>query len=150
MGAGIHKYSQVPEAWLPEETLDTSGAITADPFVLFDAACKKFRDLWKASDAAAAPRDEGLPDICDSEGLPDLTADDLETAANTFRLGTSSTYDGIHPRQLGLVSRPGLDVLAELLNTIEDLGAWPPGIQAVVTASIPKPKGGMRTEDHRG
>jgi hypothetical protein len=139
-----HRFTQLPDAWIPEETVDASGAITGDPIALFDTAVKKFRDLWKAGPATQQPPDLDFNLGPSKDGLPKITGNDLYMASRMFPPSASSTYDGFHPRNFFLLSPPALDVLASIFNFIEDAGQWPPGIEAVITTLIPKPKGGVR------
>ena len=113
---------------------------------LFGKACSKLADLWNATDCST------YEDECSNHTREDLGHDTLEglsgaglrSAARSFSPSTSATYDGIHPRQLDCLSDEALDTLAVFLNLVEDLGAWPPGIAAVISTLIPKPKGGTR------
>ena len=56
-----HRFTQLPDAWVPEERIDTSGTTTGDPFALFDAACSKFKKLWGATNADVHPPSAGFP-----------------------------------------------------------------------------------------
>ena len=140
-----HTYTRLPETWKPEEVPDGKGGLSGDPIALFLAACGKLQTLWGATDCTS------YQSACDNLQFSLLTDDtaplngtQLRTAARSFSPSTSSTYDGLHPRQFDSVSDEGLDALAALLNLVEDLGTWPPGIAAVVSTLIPKPKGGTR------
>jgi hypothetical protein len=72
------------------------------------------------------------------------SASSLRNAAKTFSCTTTSTYDGFHPRHFDGLSDEALSALGVLLDTCEDIGEWPEGINAVVTVLIPKAKGGLR------
>ena len=68
----------------------------------------------------------------------------MREAARSFSHGTCATFDGLHPRGFDLMSDEALDAFGQLLMILEDMGQWPQGVDAVVTALIPKPKGGVR------
>ena len=110
---------------------------------LFDAARNKFKKLWGAADIGETqPRPQ--PTVTVNDQIEPITADMVRDAAKSFAPSTSSTYDGLHPRHLSLISDKSLKTVASFLNLVEDIGEWPEGIAAVVAVLIPKPKGGVR------
>ena len=72
------------------------------------------------------------------------SAEGLRAASRTFSGRKTSTYDGLNPRHFDALSDAALRTLAVFLDVCEDIGAWPDGINAVVTSLIPKAKRGVR------
>ena len=152
-----HTFAKLPTAWVPQETCTDEGVTTGDPAALLEGQHKKFKKLWAATDApkeasrdqtatatAAAAAEAAQEQERPKEPLRRLTADALRAAAKTFSLRTSSTFDGLHPRHFDALSDEALTTLAVLLEAFEEMGRWPPCISSVVTALIPKAKGGVR------
>ena len=80
----------------------------------------------------------------DEDRLRAITGDDIAQASRTFKNGTSSTFDGLHPRQFSMLSPGGRQATAELLEFCEHTGEWPQGVDEVVISLIPKATGGTR------
>ena len=150
-----HAFARLPVAWGPQETVSDEGVLTGDPSALLEGQRGKFKKLWAAGDASEAQEryDECPPRAQNpaSEGrdahatpLPRLSPKILRAAAKTFSPRTSSTFDGMHPRHFSALSDEALATLALLLEAAEEMGRWPPCISAVVTALIPKARGGVR------
>ena len=139
-----HAFAKLPAAWVPQETCTDEGVLTGDPAALLEGQRKKFKKLWAAADDPKEPNAEGQQQDPPLEGLRRLTADVLRAAARTFSPKTSSTFDGLHPRHFDALSDEALSTLALLLEAFEETGRWPPCISSVVTALIPKAKGGVR------
>ncbi len=76
--------------------------------------------------------------------LPRLSAAQLRAVALTFSRRTAQTFDGFHPRHLSFLSDASLEVLADILQAVEVTGRWPRQLGLVITALLPKPKGGYR------
>jgi exonuclease III len=141
--ANAFKFSKLPEQWRPDPVVGAD-KFTHDSIGRLDAERAKFKKLWSATDEPVPFGDDGGAYDDDGILLPPLTGDMLREAALSFSHGTASSYDGIHPRHYSLVCQEGLDVLALLLMTCEELGVWPDSLRSVVIALIPKAKGGTR------
>ena len=147
-----HSYVKIPEMWVRQEERNERGTLAADPISLLEATRAKFSKLWVASDKRTPCRSdtsisqapEAAANADGSTDLDELTYGSLREASRSFSHGTCATFDGLHPRGFDLMSDEGLDAFAQLLMVLEDLGQWPSGVDAVVTALIPKPKGGVR------
>ena len=99
---------------------------------------KKYARLWKAKKGAKDDVEVGAR-WGGGEALSPLTTDELRAAARSFKLTTSSTYDGLHPRLLEHLSDDGLATLAVLYQIAECLGTMPPSARSVAVSLIPKP-----------
>ena len=138
-----HAYSRLPQAWISREAKGDDGILTGDPTQLMEEDRKKFYKLWESSDTAqtSAPKYGRWEK---SDELRELNGDDILEAAKTFGHGTSSTYDGLHPRHFAMLSPQGRTTTAALLEFFEHTGEWPAGIEEVVISLIPKATGGTR------
>jgi hypothetical protein len=61
-----------------------------------------------------------------------IDVEDLRAASASFPQGTASTYDGLHPRHISLVSQEGLVAFARLLLLIEASGRLPIQLRLLV------------------
>ena len=131
--------TQLPKTWLPDSAEDEkTGIITGDPVAVVEKHRAKFARMWKAKakindDIKLGARWGG------GTALDILTVEELRAAARTFKLTTSSTYDGIHPRLLEYLSDDGLATLAVIYQIAECLGTMPPSARTVAVSLIPKP-----------
>ena len=143
-----HSYVKIPEVWTRQEEVNDRGQLAADPITLLEATRKKFKGLWQAEDARPVPETPAaggaLPQGQQCSHLQELSHAAMREAARSFSHGTCATFDGLHPRGFDLMSDEALDAFGQLLMILEDMGQWPQGVDAVVTALIPKPKGGVR------
>jgi hypothetical protein len=141
-----HKYAKMPVKWTNVEVECEDGVMRADPIALLEKTREKLKKLWKADDDATGncATQNGINDDGNNEVLPKLTelsADELRNAAKSFSGSTASSFDGIHPRHGDAMSDEGLGALSAFLSLCEATGRWPNGINAVVSAQIPKPTG---------
>ena len=149
-GRRAHLMTKLPAEWSPSSTQDSCGVVTSDPATVFESERAEFGTLWEALNGTkqrgqvnSSTETEGSQ-AKSGTSLPRLTHKSLRSAGNTFSHCTTATYDGVHPRHFALLSDAALQVVAVFLESIENLGAWPPGIDTVAIALIPKPKGGVR------
>ncbi len=133
-----HAYSRLPQQAVPVAAKVPGGAVSAAPEALLDEQRRKYRELWRPSHKPF------VYDWGPADELPLLTAEELRRAAKSFRERTAQTFDGFHPRHLGDLSDGALDALAHILQAMEVCGRWPRQLRLVVTAMLPKPKGGYR------
>ena len=118
-----HDSTRLPKEWTPASATDAEGAITADPHAIISEEWSKFRKLWHAATNYCGWWDPGNREHSNGEaGLPSLEHSALRQASCTFSHGTSSTYDGLHPRHFALLSNPALDTVGALLEAIEWAG----------------------------
>ncbi len=133
-----HAYSRTPQEVIPEAVRFEGGAMTSTPEALMEAQRTKYRALWRPAQGPYRY------DWSDKSELPRLTAAQLRAVALTFPKKTSQTFDGFHPRQFAFLSDAALDVLSDILQAVEVSGRWPRQLSLVITALLPKPKGGFR------
>ena len=144
MGSGhAHASSRLPQAWIPKEAMTTDGILSGDPTALMEGERLKFMGLWLGSEEDRKKM-EGVGAWTDGDRLRAITSDDIAQASRTFKNGTSSTFDGLHPRHFSMLSPGGRQATAELLEFCEHTGEWPKGIDEVVISLIPKATGGTR------
>ena len=144
MGNGhAHAYSRMPQEWIPKEAKGDDGILTGDPTQLMAEDRTKFATLWNSADEAKE-REPRYGKWDPSDDLRKLDGDDILEGAKSFSHGTSSTYDGLHPRHFAMLSGQGRETTARLLEFFEHTGEWPDGINEVVISLIPKATGGTR------
>ncbi len=136
--ARAHAYSRAPKAWTPTEVLRPDGSRSSAVDDLINAQRDKYRRLWRP--AAGPFRYEWQQE----DELPPLGAQRIRSAAATFAEGTATTYDGFHPRQVGLLCDDALEVLSMILAAVEAAAVWPSQVSLVVAALLPKESGGFR------
>ncbi len=133
-----HAYSRLPTGWTPEMVRNAGGDLVSAPDDLLQAQRDKYKRVWRPADAPFryrwGPADE----------LPRMKPEELRDSAKSFAWKTTQTFDGYHPRQLANLSDPSLTALSALLQAVEISGIWPRQISLVVTALLPKPRGGLR------
>ncbi len=133
-----HAYSRLPQEVIPEAVEDARGTMTGTPEELLTAQRNKYRELWKPAQGPFHYKWRN------KDELPQLTPEQLRTASSSFRARTAQTYDGFHPRQLACLSDSALQILSTILQAVEVSGRWPRQLDCVVTALLPKPRGGYR------
>ncbi len=133
-----HAFSRLPQEAVPVAARTEGGALSSAPEELLDEQRRKYRALWHPAQGAFAY------DWQSRTELPPLAVQRLREIAMSFTRRTAQTFDGFHPRLLGALSDDALGTLATLLLACETAGRWPRQINLVVTALIPKPKGGFR------
>ncbi len=133
-----HAYTRIPKAWTPTTAHLADGTVSSSVDDLVEEQRDKFKRLWKPSDRPFRYKWD------DDTELPAMDAAHLRATANTFAAGTSTTYDGLHPRHIGRLSDGALDTLGIILAAVERSGAWPRQISLIVATLLPKPAGGFR------
>ncbi len=133
-----HAFSRLPQEVIPEAVELVRGTMSGTPEDLLAAQRNKYRELWKPAQGPFHYKWR------DKDELPQLTPEQLRTASSSFRARTAQTYDGFHPRQLACLSDDALRILSTILQAVEVSGRWPRQLGCVVTALLPKPKGGYR------
>ncbi len=133
-----HAYSRLPVGWTPTMVQTSGGEISCAPDELLAAQRDKYKMIWRPADAPF--RYTWGTD----EELPIIKVEELRDASKTFPWRTTQTYDGYHPRQVANLSDAALHTLATLLQAVEVAGVWPRQVSLVVTALLPKPRGGFR------
>ncbi len=133
-----HAFTKLPEMWEPTTAVGAGGAVSCAPDALLEGQRAKYCEMWRP--VGAPFRYEGIG----GDELPMLETEAIRTAALSFAWRTTQTYDGFHPRQIGLLSDGALRALAVLLQAVETAGIWPRQVSMVVSALLPKPRGGFR------
>ncbi len=133
-----HAYTRLPQEVVAAAAEIPGGGFSSAPTALLEEQRRKYCRLWKP--APAPYRYDWGP----AEELPMLTVDQLREASQSFKRRTAQTFDGLHPRHFASLSDDALAVLATLLQAVEVAGMWPRQLRLVVTALLPKPKGGFR------
>ena len=109
----------------PPRTAQGSGAIMD----LVAEQMAKCVSLWVAEVEPNAPRpcwESTVPSVGERSHLPLLLPSQIKAAAASFKVATSSTYDGFHLRHFGLLSDEALEVLAVIWAACESSALVPP------------------------
>ncbi len=133
-----HAFTRLPQRADTAAVETPGGAMSSTPDALLDHQRRKYAELWRPAQAPFAYVWR------DKDELPIMTPHHLREAAKTFKWKTAVTYDGFHPRALAALSDGALQTLALILQAVEVSGRWPRQLRLVVTALLPKPKGGFR------
>ncbi len=133
-----HAFTRLPQEAVPSAVTIGGSAVSSTPEALLTSQRDRFRSLWKPS-----PR-QFFYEWNDKSELPRITPEQLRHASRSFKTQTATTYDGFHPRHFACLSDDALQALGTILQTVELTGRWPRQLECVVTALLPKPKGGHR------
>eukprot|EP00959_Pyramimonas_sp_CCMP1952_P360353 7545940-Pyramimonas_sp.AAC.1 len=112
----MHRLTKLKRRWTPTTIETHPGIFSANPRDLLEAESEAPAKFWHAS---AAPSTVWVPN---RNHLPRPTAGDIRSASASFSALTSQSLDGLHPRQLSLVSDAALDTFGALVQAIESLG----------------------------
>ncbi len=133
-----HAFSRLPQEAVPAAAEVPGAAMSSTPEALLDEQRRKYAGLWRP---ANGPYEYAWGE---ADELPSLTPKQLREASRTFKRKTACTFDGFHPRHFAEMSDGALRTLATILQAVEVTGRWPRQLRLVMTALIPKPKGGFR------
>ncbi len=136
--ARAHAYSRLPDSWEPTVAKTEGGTFSNKPEVLLTSQRDKYRAMWRPANGPVRYKWGQMQE------LPPLTPDEIRGSSMSFKRGTVVTFDGLHPRQVTHLCDAGLEALSLILLTVEVLGTWPRQISLVLTALLPKAKGGFR------
>ena len=137
-----HQYSRLPDMWEGKDHVAADGSRAADAVGELQAHHDKFKELWDARSGDGPPGrlvDHGA--WGGVRALGRMSVDRIREASMSFSPGTASTFDGFHPRHFSLLEDKGLEMVAALLEAVEELGELPDGLDAMMIALLPK-KGG--------
>ena len=140
---------EVEQAELPTGQAHVSGGdgppeegLSTDLRVIAASHTGTWSRIWKD-----ARHGDGEPEVQWEDELPmwpAMTAKEVADASGDFRKGTSAV-DGLHPRQVGLLSKELLEALCELFRGFEAFGRWPASLCSLIVRLLPKDTGGFRT-----
>ena len=125
-----------------DATVSRAGCLDASPQAVVNHDLTTWKAIWERhqSTTTAPWRDHD----CEEGELPAVTAQCLRRAARSFKESTAIGVDGIPPRTVALLSDELLEVVADLVNRIEEGGRWPQSYSTAVLHLIPKLAGGRR------
>ena len=127
-----------------DATVGPANRLDASPQAVVDHDLVSWKAIWERhKDTAVAPWRSHRVECQDIE-LPKVTAQSLRRAARSFKDSTAIGVDGIPPKVVATLSDELLHVVAELVNRVEEVGAWPQSYATAVLHLIPKPSGGRR------
>ena len=101
----MHRYTRIQEAWAPAVTT-RRGTVTAAPHDIVESELDALVEHWKAETFAERV------EVPDRQAFPRASPDAIRAASLSFSALTSQSLDGIHPRQLSLLSDSALGCLA--------------------------------------
>ena len=125
---------------MPEESRNVQGLISSDPRAPLQL--KFWINIWTNGSTLKA-YEWPAGQQC-GEGLPPITAQQVQEASLRFPETMSGSPDGWHPRHLALFSGKGRQEAANILNCMEDTGQLPFQIEIVLMVLLAKPQGGYR------
>ena len=139
----------VTHRWIKRDSVDPVAVDTvgegknrsASPQAIVNQDLQMWKAVW------CRPGIEGdAPWRCEVAGeeLPLIRAEDISRAARSFKPVTSIGCDSIPPRAMGWISDELSGEIARFLNSVEQVGRWPPAISTSLVHLIPKPGGGRR------
>ena len=105
---------------------------------------EEWNRVWQALDDRGSAPWRGAAAHGEREQMRKITVGDLRRAARSFKERTGVGIDGIAPRQLDWLSDALLERVIELLEVIEEGGAWLGNAASALMHLIPKPQGGRR------
>ena len=105
--------ADLPVEIRPQTIIDgATGKETADPYEILDNTTAKYKEMWKCTDKKA-PAGMG-PLWGGSKPMPKLQVARIRRASQLFKKKTATSFDGIHPRHIMLLSDEGIRALADL------------------------------------
>ena len=128
----------------PDLLIRYSAGLSAAPQDVVQADLEEWNKVWKALEGrSAAPwRSEGMK--CEGAPRRKIRVKDIRKVARSFKERTGIGIDGIAPNQLDWMSDVLLERTIELLEAIEEKGAWPGAVATALMHLIPKAQGGRR------
>ncbi len=142
-----HRYLKVPQEWRPQAVRNPDGVVTASPAAIVDAYRTKYVTRWNGSaDAAEQHAPRAKPPWAEAKrcAMPRTNAEELRAASKAFSRDSAVAFDGLAMRHYSLISDEGLEVLADIVLTMELIGRLPPQLDALVMPLIGKDRGGHR------
>ncbi len=105
-----HRWTKDESArWSPGD-IQHKGVWSGQPTHLLASEVARLGDIWNVD---AEP--VSVPDI-PADPLPDITLEELQEALKRYSHSTASTYDGLHPLHIALLSRDQQQVFLEFLH----------------------------------
>ena len=143
-GAGLAHRMTKPVAAMPlERGVDEEGQASTLPQHQLKEQLQFWSGWWR-SDAADDVSEAMNAEEWSAEPLLEVpSVEEIRKASASFRVATSAP-DGWSPRQVGYLSEGAVRCLAVLMSLCEAGGNFPRRWQSLVTALLPKPKGGTR------
>ena len=143
--SALHKLTKRAIVADPQPVDSTSG-LSLDPQLMVQAEHGKWSKVWlKFQGVASAPwrTFRNWEKLTWAPELPPITTSMLREVAKSYKEFTGRGSEGIHPRWIGWLSDPLLELIADLLMMLEAGGYWPEQLEALVVL-IPKADGGRR------
>eukprot|EP00973_Karenia_brevis_P092950 12414827-Karenia_brevis.AAC.1 len=128
--------------WHPSGTA-VNGQYSVSPGNLVLAEHKRCADLWVIDDEPV--HIEGaFPAPVDRRALPRLSVDDLRQSSLANAVSKTVTYDGIHPRHIGLLCDDGIEPVGAIWEACELAAELPPQVDLAMAPLLPKKGPGYR------
>ncbi len=139
-----HVYLQLPDEWRPTTAVTPDGVVTGDPMRLLESYADKYNTMWNDGHKEDNMDEDEAADWDKREHLERPTPETLRQASREFKVRTIFTYDGFHPRHFNLMTDGALEVVADMMITMELIGRLPSQCSLLTMPLIGKPKGGHR------
>ncbi|MCP4455661.1 MAG: hypothetical protein GY809_29730, partial [Planctomycetes bacterium] len=111
------------------------GHCSSLPHLAVQMEAAKWKSIWTSMDDPDAIAD--LAKAANAQELQPLTAEEIAKAAAAFKLRTTAG-EGIHPRQIADLCRPGQKDLAHLLTQAEQAGNFPVALRSMLVRLLGK------------
>ncbi len=105
-----HLAVKIPTQWQPTTTEDAQLVYTADPMRLLAAQRAEYAEQWHATDGPVARTEWPV-----MQPMPRMEPSHIRATAMEIAERTTQTYDGFHPRHVGMLCDAALIALAYLL-----------------------------------
>ena len=143
-GRKAHQWVKGPQTWTPLQVV-VDGVHRVAPQALLQTELVRCTKLWGVGRPYSKEQPQSLmvPPAM-RQALPRLTPEQIEEAGLASPPTKATSYDGIHPRHVGLICREGRMVAAALWEACELASTVPPQIHDVAAPLIPKKNGKLR------
>ena len=141
-GAGAcHAYVR-RQLMVADGTVGAAECLDASPQAVVDQDLITWKGIWEKHrlEVAAPWRSHCV----EEDALLEVIAQCIRKGARSFKETTAIGVDGIPPKIVSTLSDELLQVVAELLNRVEEVGEWPGSHSTAVLHLIPKSTGGRR------
>ena len=139
-----HEWVRRREPWVPSLCSDpVTGKSTSNISTYLALRCHEWGTIWNAQESCVADEVLNWDALRSVRRLPDIPVSDIRRASADFRRQTDNR-DGFHPRHFCLLPDLALQSMSGILLACELTGIFPPQLESLVVALVPKPGGGDR------
>jgi hypothetical protein len=145
---GLHRLTKREEI-AADSVVEGPGGPSLSLQQTLDSDREAWSEIWTTFSKEASAPWRGLQgdwedDFPWSAPLPEITGEDLVSAAKKFKKLTAIGSDAFRPLWITWLSPALLSGFAKLFMALERVGVWPAQVQQILVALIPKADGGRR------